>query len=82
MKGWDFVKNDLLLDFRSLNRVELLPWDVAGLALTPMAELSPEKLALLDRAAALTLASNASFEEMCSVYEHNEDFHFPVEWLE
>jgi len=81
MKGWDFVKNDLLLDLRALNKIELLPWDVAGLALTTKTELSPEEMALLDRAAALTLAGNDSFDELRSIYEGNEGFHFPAEWL-
>lgn len=81
MRGWDFVKNDLLLDLRSLNRVELLPWDVAGWALIDKAEMTPDQLALLDRAAALTLAGNDAFEERRSIYEQNEGFHFPEEWL-
>ncbi len=80
MKGWDFVKNDLLLDLRSLNRVELLPWDVAGWALIAKDEMTPDQLALLDRAAALTLAGNESFQELRSIYEQNEGFHFPEEW--
>ena len=81
MKGWDFVKNDLLLDLRSLNRIELLPWDVAGWALIPAAEMMPDQLALLDRAAALTLEGNQAHEERCSIYARNEGFHFPEEWL-
>jgi len=82
MKGWDFVKNDLLLDLRSLNRVELLPWDVAGWALVAKDEMTPDQLALLDRAAALTLAGNESFQEMRDLYEQNQGFHFPEEWLQ
>jgi hypothetical protein len=68
MKGWDFVKNDLLLDFRALNKVELLPWDVCGLAAVPYAELSQAQLALLDRVAQIILAGNGSFEALRSTY--------------
>ena len=80
MKGWDFVKNDLLLDLRSLNRLELLPWDVCGLAQVPMTELTAEQVALLDRAAELTVAGNEAFDELRAIYEQNEGFHAPEDW--
>lgn len=81
MRGWDFVKNDLLLDFRALNKVELLPWDVCGLATVPYNELTPEQFALLDHVAALTLAGNESFASVRLVYEENEGLRAPVELL-
>jgi hypothetical protein len=81
MHGWDFVKNDLLLDVRALNKLELLPWDVCGLAAVPMAECTPEQLALLDRAAALSLSGNEAFADLRALYEENNSFGVPAEWL-
>jgi hypothetical protein len=79
MRGWDFVKNDLLLDVRALNRLELLPWDVCGLATVSHADLTPAQLELLDRAAVLADGAGA-FEataELRVLYESEAGFHAP-----
>lgn len=81
MYGWDFVKNNLLLDVRALNKVELLPWDVCGLATVPMTDLSPEQIALLDRAAELSLGGNETFAELRALHDENNGFDVPAEWL-
>jgi len=80
-KGWDFVKNNLLLDLQALNKVELLPWDVCGLAAVPYTDLIPAQFDLLDGIARLTLAGNGSFEALRSIYETNEALHAPADWL-
>lgn len=81
MKGWDFVKNDLLLDLRSLNGIELLPWDVCGLATIPYVECTTDHLELLDRSALLTLAGNDSFEALRAIYTANPELQPPAEIL-
>jgi hypothetical protein len=81
MHGWDFVKNDLLLDVRALNKLELLPWDVCGLAAVPLEKCTPEQLALLDRAAALSLGGNETYAELRALYAENNGFDVPPEWL-
>lgn len=81
MKGWDFIKNDLLLDLRALNKEELLPWDVCGLACVGYADLTREQLDLLDRVARLTLAGSEAFEELRAVYEANEPLRAPADLL-
>lgn len=82
MKGWDFVKNDLLLDLRALNKIELLPWDVCGLATVEYAECSAAQLELLDYAALLTLADNDSFDTMRAVYAENPELQAPADLLQ
>jgi hypothetical protein len=79
-KGWDFVKGDLLHDLRALNKMEVLPWDAAGLNMVPFTRLTQQQLDLLDRVAELTLAGNEGFEDLRSTYTANEDLQAPEEW--
>lgn len=73
--GGDFIRGNVMRDLLSLNKIELLPWDFWGMMQTPVAELTPEQLALVDQAAALTLAGNEAFEDVRAIYESNECFH-------
>jgi hypothetical protein len=75
MRGIDFVKNDLLLDVRALNNVELLPWDICGLACIPYAELTPGQMDLLDQAAQLSTGGAACYEELRALYDAQPGLH-------
>jgi hypothetical protein len=68
--GLWFVRGNLLRDFASLNRMELLPWDSWGLC---DREPDADDLALLDHVAALTLAGNETFEDVRALYEAEQD---------
>lgn len=82
MRGWDFIKNDLLLDVRALNNIELLPWDICGLAAVPYQELSDAQLSLLDRAAALSeQAGVETFAELRAFYAAEEGLQVPNTFL-
>jgi hypothetical protein len=53
-----FIAGNVVRDLAALNRMEMLPWDVWGLMqMSDEGLLDGEKGALLDRAAAATLAS-------------------------
>jgi hypothetical protein len=54
LRGWDFVKGNLVRDVCALAGRELLPWDCWGHALEPRARMSAETLAALDEAARAT----------------------------
>lgn len=54
IRGWDFVRANLVKDVAALDGAELLPWDAWGDALTPQAELDPATLAALDEVARAT----------------------------
>jgi hypothetical protein len=69
LSGMWFIAGNLLRDLASLNRMELLPWDVWGLMQMTDAGLLEEKGALLDRIAALTLAGDSAFAEVREIYE-------------
>jgi hypothetical protein len=60
MWGLAFIGGNVLLDLACLNRVELLPWDVWGLAATfgPRDPVSDELAATLDELSALVVADD------------------------
>ncbi|MBN2471660.1 MAG: transglutaminase domain-containing protein [Anaerolineae bacterium] len=68
MHGLWFIRGNLVRDIAALNQLPLLPWDSWGAADEPDEALSADDLALLDRAAALSLAGNDSFAEMQALY--------------
>jgi hypothetical protein len=70
LSGMWFIAGNVLRDLASLNRMELLPWDVWGLMqMNDAGLLEGEKGALLDRVAALTLAGDRAFSEVRTIYE-------------
>jgi hypothetical protein len=77
MHGLWFVAGNVLRDLASLNRMEMLPWDVWGLMEMGDAALTDEKKALLDRVASLTRACDEKFAEMRSLYEKDERLRVP-----
>lgn len=77
MHGLWFIAGNVLRDLASLNRMEMLPWDVWGLMDMNDAALTGEKKALLDRVAALTLAGDDSFAEVRAIYESDDRLRVP-----
>lgn len=66
--GLPNIRENLVRDVAFLNRVEILGWDYWGLIEGQDAALGEEDLALLDRAAALSLAGNDGFAELRALY--------------
>jgi hypothetical protein len=54
LKGWDFVKGDLVRDVCALAGRELLPWDCWGFAIQEKARMDQAAMARLDEAARAT----------------------------
>lgn len=73
--GWDFVLNEVVLDFLALNKVELLPWDGNRLSEKGYDQLIETELQLLDRAAGLAEAGSDSFIQLRSLYLKNKNLH-------
>jgi hypothetical protein len=76
--GLWFVGGNVLRDLASLNKVELLPWDVWGAMPAPDAPITPEQLALLDRVAALTRTPDAHFAELRPLYQGDDRLRVPA----
>ncbi len=66
--GLPNIRGNLVRDIAFLNKVEILGWDYWGLIEGDDADLDEDDLALLDRAATLSLAGNDGFYELRSLY--------------
>lgn len=67
--GAFWIAGNLRLDFASLNKVEMLPWDVWGLGWTSEEEPTDAMLATFDSVAELTIDPDARFHELRDRYE-------------
>jgi len=79
-RGQWFVQDDLVRDFLSLNKIELLPWDGWGLMAGPEDCVSTADLTLLDRIAALTIEPETAFDDIRSLYASEPRLHTRPEW--
>ena len=76
-RGLWFIAGNVVRDLASLNRMEMLPWDVWGLMELGDEALTDEKERLLDRVAALTLAGDDAFAEVRAIYESDDRLRVP-----
>ncbi|MBN1201959.1 MAG: transglutaminase domain-containing protein [Anaerolineae bacterium] len=67
--GWQFILGNLLRDVASLNKVEMLPWDVWGYMPDENAPHADASRAHLDRLAALTRSGDTAFEDVLAAYD-------------
>jgi hypothetical protein len=77
LAGLWFVEGNVIRDLASLNRMEMLPWDVWGMMELNDAALTDEKKSLVDQVAALTLAGDDKFAEMRTLYESDDRLRVP-----
>jgi len=80
MHGMWFIRGDLGRDFLALNKIEILPWDGWGILYQDEKALTDEDRAFLDHIAALTVAGDAQFEQIRSLYESDERLRMPADW--
>ena len=76
VRGWPYLQSQLVRDFAALNRVELLCWDLWGLAHAREAASSAD-LDLLDRVAALSLAGDDAFPQIRALYAQEARLRVP-----
>ncbi len=77
LQGLWFIEGNVLRDLASLNRMEMLPWDVWGAMDMNDESFTDEKKALLDRVAALTLAGDDAFADVRAIYESDDRLRVP-----
>jgi hypothetical protein len=78
LRGLWYIAGNLVRDVASLNKMEMLPWDVWGAQSRPDEELNNDQLAFFDRIAALTREPDASFDELRRLFEGDERLHVPA----
>jgi hypothetical protein len=77
MHGWAFIRGNVLRDLASLNKMELLPWDLWGLMLKRDEEMTEKDNALADRAAAAALTVDEDFAGMRQLYQDEVQLRVP-----
>lgn len=78
LHGMNLVKDCLIRDLADLNKMELLKWDYWGLMEKPLAELTPEDLALLDQVASLgAMPGTLAYDKLRALYEAAPELHVP-----
>jgi hypothetical protein len=69
-RGLWFIAQNLIRDVAALNSMEMLPWDSWGGMVEPdKLPMPDDTVALLDRAAALTMDPDKNFAELRALYE-------------
>jgi hypothetical protein len=71
--GAHWIAGNVRLDFASLNKVEMLPWDVWGAGWKPAEQPTEEQLAFFDGVAALTVDADSRFREVRERYDTDEE---------
>lgn len=83
MHGPWFVWGNVVRDFLSLNKIEILPWDGGwGFLDHRLSDPRPNKetLRLYDRVARMTVNVNNEFEKVLAYYKQEPRLHIPSEW--
>lgn len=74
IKGWWFVRSNVLRDLASLNKIELLPWDYTDFFnkhIKDLSDLSRDELELIDNIAEITANELMDFNKTTSIYKDN-----------
>ena len=70
--GSFWIAGNLRLDLASLNKVEMLPWDLWGSHWEPGEEPTAEQLELFDAVAEMTVDPDGRFEDLRARYEDDD----------
>jgi len=73
MKGWDFVKGNLIRDFLALNKIEILPWDNFMLIEKSWLKMRAEERKLIDRLALISSGEDRDFLLCRAAFAANQD---------
>lgn len=77
--GAHWIAGNLRLDFASLNKVEMLPWDVWGAHWEPGGQPTDTQLAFFDGVAELTVHADSRFEDLRVRYDTDEELRVGTE---
>lgn len=82
LRGYWFIKDNMIRDFMALNKVEILPWDTnnSDIMGSPDGETTESQYSLLDKVAHLTTSGDSVFTEVRELYESDSSFRMPEDW--
>ncbi len=75
MHGMDFIIGNVIRDFLSLNKIELLPWDDIKMIKKSFAEMSNTDQALIDHIAHICNTEPINFNSLRTVFITHQDQH-------
>jgi len=78
LRGLWFMADNLVHDVATLNKREMLQWDVWGAMPRPGEQLDDDRLAFFDRLAALTRQPDESFEQLRGLFQEDERLRVPA----
>ena len=78
LRGLWFIAGNLVRDVASLNKMEMLPWDVWGAMPAPGAELTEVQLRFFDQLALLSRSPDSDFDELLGIYGADEGLRVPA----
>jgi Transglutaminase-like superfamily len=78
LRGLWFVADNLIHDLSTLNKMEMLQWDMWGAMPRPGESLDESRLALFDRLAALTREPDGSFRELRRLFDEDDTLSVPA----
>ncbi len=81
MKGWDFIKGNVIRDFLALNKIEILPWDNFFLINTSYIKMNEEALGLIDRFASISTGADRDFLLCRAAFTANQEKILPPYFL-
>lgn len=73
MHGLDFIKGNVIRDFLSLNKIELLPWDVFKLIDVSLSRMNSSQKALVHRLAQISSGDDRDFLLLRAAFLANQD---------
>jgi hypothetical protein len=76
-RGYWYIAGELIRDLASLNKVEVLPWDVWGAMPKPKARLTKEQFAYFDELAALVESLDGSFGKVRARFNGDDQLRVP-----
>jgi hypothetical protein len=78
-RGYWYIAGELIRDLASLNKMEMLPWDVWGSMPAPKARLTKEQFAYFDELAAVIASLDGSFNEVRARFQGDDQLRVPSE---
>jgi hypothetical protein len=76
-RGYWFIAGELVRDLASLNKMEMLPWDVWGAMPKPKARLTKAQFAYFDELAAVIESLDGSFDEVRARFQEEDQLRVP-----
>lgn len=80
LRGMWFIRGNVVRDFLSLNKLELLPWDGWAFMEEGDQGTAADDMKMLDHISELALAGNEAFQEIRSIHKNHDRLCMEADW--